>query len=121
MRSSIVEAAGGGDVLELDRGERRRDMDDRLDDLVGVLGVEEDGHAGKPGQGLDQAGLALHDRHGRLGPDVAQAEDGRAVGDDGDEVADGGVAAGEGRVVLDLEADLGHARACRPRRSVLSE
>jgi hypothetical protein len=34
-----------------------------------------------PGQLLEEHGLALHDRHRRLGSDVAEAEHGGAVGD----------------------------------------
>ena len=53
--------------------------------------------------------LALHDGHGAVDADVAQAEHGGAVGDDGDGVADGGVVIDEGGVGLDHLADLGDA------------
>ena len=46
---------------------------DRLDDLVGVLGVEADREGVDVGELLEQHRLALHHRHRRLGADVAQA------------------------------------------------
>ncbi len=104
-----LETSRRADVFELDGRERRGDGHDGLDDGVGVLGVEQDGHARQAAERLHQGGLPLHDRHGRQRPDIAQAEHGRSVGDDGHEMADGGEAPGQSGVLLDLEADFGDA------------
>ena len=82
-----LEAAGGGDVLEVDAAEAGGDELDGAHDLVDVLGVEADRPGVDVAEPLEQRGLALHHRHRRAGPDVAQAQDGGAVGDDGDGVA----------------------------------
>ena len=57
---------------------------------------------------LEQKGLSLHYGLAGEGSDVAQAEDGRAVGDDGHEIALVGVFVGILRMVLDLQAGVGH-------------
>ena len=89
---------------------------DRLDDLLGVLGVEADREGVDAGELLEQHRLALHHRHRRLGADVAEAEHGAAVGDDGDRVLLDRVLEGLGAVLVDVRADPGDARACRPSR-----
>ena len=58
---------------------------------------------------LEQDSLALHDRLAGGGADVAEAEDGRPVRDDADEVALAGVLVDELGVPGDLEARLGDA------------
>ena len=103
-----LEAAGGGDVLEVDPAVAGGQQLDRAHDLVGVLGGQADRPGVDPGELLEQQGLALHHRHGRLGADVAQAEHGRAVGDHGHGVALDGQLAGVGRVGGDRPADPGH-------------
>ena len=57
------------------------------DDLVGVLGVQADRERVDAAELLEEHRLALHHRHRGLGADVAEAEHGAAVGDDGDRVA----------------------------------
>ena len=89
---------------------------DRLDDLVGVLGVEADREGVDVGELLEQHRLALHHRHRRLGADVAEAEHGAAVGDDGDGVLLDRVLEGLGAVVVDVHGRPGRRRACRPSR-----
>ncbi len=80
------EAAGRGDVLEVDAAVRGGDGLNDGDDLLGVLGVQDDGPRVDAAELLEQDGLALHDGQGGLGTDVAQAQDGGAIGDDGDRV-----------------------------------
>ena len=82
-----LEAARRRDVLEVDAAERRRRRLHERDDLVDVLGVEAERERVDAGELLEQQRLALHHRHRRLRADVAEAEHGRAVGDDGDGVA----------------------------------
>ena len=71
--------------------------------------VEADREGVDPGEVLEQQRLALHDRQGALGTDVAEAEHGGAVGDDGHRVLLDRVLVDEGRVLLDGGADPGHA------------
>ena len=82
-----LEAARGGDVLEVDAAEAGGDHLDGLDDLVDVLGGQADRPGVDVGEPLEQRGLALHHRQRRARADVAEAEHGRAVGDDRDRVA----------------------------------
>jgi hypothetical protein len=102
-----LEAARRGDVLEVDAGEDRGDELDRPDDLVGVLGVEADREGVDAGEPLEERGLALHHGERREGPEVAQPEHGRPVGDDGDGVALDGEPTG---VVGRLRDRLAHPR-----------
>jgi len=52
-----LEAAGSGDVLEVDPTERRRQAGNGLDDLVDVGGVETTGTALTPANSLNSAAL----------------------------------------------------------------
>ena len=58
---------------------------------------------------LKRLRLAFHHRLAGERADVAESEDGGAVGDDGDEVALRGVLVGVVGIALDLEAGLGDA------------
>ena len=104
-----LEAARRGDVFQVhaavDGGEG---LDDH-DDFLGVLGVQADRPGIDVGELLEEGGLALHHRERRGRADVSQAQDGGAVGDDGDGVAlDGQVPRGGG-VLRDRQADAGDA------------
>ena len=68
-----LEAARGGDVLEVDAAEAGRDRLHRRDDLVDVLGVEADRERVDAAELLQQHRLALHHRHRRARADVAEA------------------------------------------------
>src|SRR5262249_20671248 len=74
-----LEAAWGGDVLQVDPAEHRRDGPHDPDDLVHVLGGQAEREGVDAGEFLEQEGLPLHHRHRPLRPDVAQAEDGGAI------------------------------------------
>jgi hypothetical protein len=104
-----LEAARRRDVLEVDAAEAGGHPDDGLDDLVGVGGVQADRDAVDAAELLEQHGLALHHRHRGRGPDVAEAQHGGAVGDDGDGVGHPGVVLGHRRLGRDRLADQGHA------------
>src|SRR2546427_4791954 len=60
-------------------------------------------------EGLEDHGVAFHDRQRGMGAAVAQAEDLRAVRDDRDGVAPAGVFERGDRVLVDGQAGLGHA------------
>ena len=89
------EAFRGGDVLEVDAAEARLHQSDRLDELVGILGIELDVDRIDVGEALEEDRLALHHRLGGERAEIAEAEDGGAVGDHGDEIALGGIIVGE--------------------------
>ena len=82
-----LEAARRRDVLEVDAAVGRGDPRDRVDELVDGAGLHAHGHGVDAGEVLEEHRLALHDRHGGQGSDVAEAEDRGAVADDGDRVA----------------------------------
>src|SRR3546814_14337522 len=65
--------------------------------------------AGDGGEALEQHRLAFHHRLGRLGAEVAEAGHRGAVGDDGDDVALGGVVVGLRLVVANAQAGRGNA------------
>ena len=76
-----LEASWCADVLEVDASERGCDAYHRLDDLVGVLGIEADGKGVDASELLEQHRLAFHDRHRSERAEVAKAQDRRAVTD----------------------------------------
>ena len=71
-----VEAAGCGDVLEVDAAEGGGEVPHDHDDLIRVLGGEADGPGVDARQLAEQDRLAFHDGHRTLGPDVAKPEHG---------------------------------------------
>ncbi len=113
-----LEAARRRDVLEVDAAEPGRDHLDGLHDLVGVLGRQADRPGVDVGEPLEQRRLALHHRQRRARADVAQAEHGRAVGDDGDGVALDREAAYVVGVGRQRQADATHARRVGHRQVV---
>ena len=111
-----VEALRRLDILEVDAAERRRHELDRAHDLVHVLRVEADGDGVDAGEALEENRFALHDGQACARANVAEAEHGRAVRDDGDHVALRRVVVDHLRVLLDLEARRGDARRVRERQ-----
>ena len=82
------------DVLEVDAAEAGGEIAHAVDEGVDVGGVDLDVDGVDVGEALEQHRLAFHHRLGRKRAAIAQAEDGRAIGDDGDEIALGGVIEG---------------------------
>ncbi len=82
-----LEALGRLDVFQVDAAEGRLETPHAFDELVDRLGVNLDVEAVDVGELLEEDRLALHDGLRREGTDVTEAEDGRAVRDDRDEVA----------------------------------
>ena len=113
-----LEAAGCRDVLEVDAAVGGGDGLDDGDDLFGVLGVQDDGPGIDAAEFLEQDGLAFHDGQGGLGTDVAQAQDGGAIGDDGDRVGLHGQQVGLLRHVVDGGAHAGDAGGVGAREVV---
>ena len=82
------------DVLEVDAAPALAEQLDAIDDLVRVLGRHFEIDGVDVGEALEQHRLAFHHRLRRQRAAIAEPEDGGAVGDDGDEIALGGVVVG---------------------------
>ncbi len=95
------EAVGRLDVLEIDAAEGRPQVAHAVDELVDVLGGDEHVDAVDIGEALEEDGLAFHHRLRGERAQVAEAEDGSAVRDDGNEVALVRVVVGQRRVLGD--------------------
>ena len=98
-----VETIGGLDVLKINATKSRLKGGHRIDDLVEVSLGQLDVKDINARKLLKEHALALHDRLGRQGTNVAQAQDRRAIGDDTHEVAPGGVLKGIDGVFGNLE------------------
>ena len=107
------EALGRLDVFQVDTAEARGQEAHAVYQLFGVLGVDAEVDAVDVGEALEQDRLAFHHRLGAERAQVAQAEDGGAVADHGDQVALGGVVVGERRILGDFQARRGDARRIR--------
>ncbi|MNN38493.1 hypothetical protein D3C81_1524920 [compost metagenome] len=114
-----LEAFRGLDVLQVDAAPGVADVLDHGDELVRVGGLHFDIEAVDVGEAFEQDGLALHHRLGRQRAEVAQTEDGRAVGDDGDQVSLGGIVVGLVRIGGDGQDRHGHARRVGQRQVAL--
>ena len=92
------EAVGRGDVLQVDPAETGAEQLDRIDEPLRVGGVDLEVDRIDVGEALEQHRLAFHHRLRRQRAEIAEAEDGGAVGNDGDEIALGGEVIGLARI-----------------------
>ncbi len=106
-------------VLEIDAAERGAEVAHRIDELVGILGVDEQIDRIDVGEALEQRGLAFHHGLCRQSAEIAESEDGRAVGDDGDEVALACVVIGRRRILRDGAHGHRHPRRISERQVAL--
>ena len=108
-----VEAFGRFDVFEVDAAESRLQRGDNVYQFLRVFFVDFDVEHIHTGEFFEQYAFAFH--HGFAGQcaDVAQTQNGGAVGDDGDQVAFGGVFVGVLRVGMDFHTGSGDARRIR--------
>ena len=105
-----LEAARRGDVLQVDPAVARGRWPRTISTISSVSWVSrQTGQASTPANRLNSAALPSITGSDAAGPDVAQAEHGRAVGDHGDRVALDGQPAGVVGVLRDRQADPGHA------------
>ncbi len=102
------EAVGGADVLEIDASDGGRQELAESNDLCRVLAVDLDVEDVDVGEGLEEDALALHHRLARHRPDVAESEDGGAVGHHRHQVSLVGVFVDQLGVARDLEARFRH-------------
>ncbi len=89
------------DVLEIDAAPALAQQLDAIDDLIGIFRRHFEIDGVDIGEALEQHRLAFHHRLGGERPAIAQPENGCAVGDDGDEIALGGVVEGAALVLGD--------------------
>jgi hypothetical protein len=111
-----LEAARRRDIFQVDAAETRRERGHSGYDLVDAGAGQADGHGVDAGEPLEQQRLALHHRHRGRRTDVAQAEHGRAIGDDGDRVGHPGVIGGQLGLLGDRGAHPGDPRRVRHRQ-----
>jgi hypothetical protein len=107
------------DVLEVDAAEGGAQIAHAIDDGIDIRAVDQDVDGIDVGKTLEQRALALHHGLGRLRAEVAEAEDRRAVGDDGHHVALVGVVVGELGIAGDGEHRHRHARRIGERQIAL--
>ncbi len=114
-----LKAARRGDVLQIDAAEAAGEQVHRAHELVHILRADAQRKGVHVRKRLEQHALALHDGHTRLWPDVAKAEHGRTVRDDGAEIVPARERVALVRVALDLQTRLGHAGRICERQVVL--
>ena len=85
------EAGGGGDVFQVDPAEARLEQSDRVDEGVDVFGRDFEVDRIDVGEALEQHRFAFHHRLRGKRAEIAEAEDGGAVRDDGHEITLGGI------------------------------
>ena len=104
-----VKAVGRLDVFEVDAAEGWLQRGDDVHQLVGVFFVDFDIEHINAGKFLEQHAFAFHYRLAGQRADIAQAQHGRAVADNADQVAARGVAKHIGRVLHDFFTRRSHA------------
>ena len=107
------------DVFKVDAAEGRLQRRDRLDHAVDLRRVDLDVEDVDAGEFLEQHRLAFHHRLGGERADIAEAEHGRAVGDDADQIGAAGVVGGGRRIVADGKAWRRDARRIGERQVAL--
>ena len=114
-----LKASGRGNILKVDAAERAGDERDGIDEFVHIVRLDTQREGIHIAEGLEEHAFALHDRHTGLRADIAETEDGRAVGDDGAEIPAAGQLVAFLKILLDLHARLGDARRVGERQIVL--
>ena len=114
-----IEAFGRLDVFEVDAAEGGLEAFHDFDDFIGILGSQIDIVDIDVGEALEKDALAFHDGLTGQSADIAKAEHGRAVADDGHEVVAAGVDGGSLRIPGDFQAGLGNARGIGHRQILL--
>jgi hypothetical protein len=89
------ETVGRLDVFQVDAAEGWAQVAYRGDEFLDVLGVQLQVDGVDVGKALEQHRLAFHHRLGSERAQIAQPQDGGAVGDDGHHVAFGGIFVGQ--------------------------
>ena len=85
-----AETVWSGNVFKVDAAEARLKQSNGVDKGVGVLGRDFQVDGIHIGEALEEHRLAFHHRLRRKRAEIAEAKDGGAVGNDGDQIALGG-------------------------------
>ena len=101
-----LKASGCGNVLEVNAAEAAREKIYGSYELVNVLCLDAKGECVNVGKRLEECALTLHNRHTCLRADIAETENGRAVGDYRNEIVTSGELKGLGDVLLNLKTGL---------------
>ena len=104
-----LETAGSADIFQVDAAKAAGNQVDGAYQLVNILAADADGERIHIGKGLEQGALALHNGHAGFGADIAQAQNGGAVGDNGHQVVAAGQLIALVIIVMDHHARLGNA------------
>ncbi len=107
------------DVLEIDAAPALAQELDAIDEGVRILRRDLEIDGIDVGEAFEQDRLAFHHRLRRERAAIAQPEDGGAVGDDGDEIALGGVIVGAAFILGDRQHRHGDARRIGQRQVAL--
>ena len=110
------EAFRGLDVFQVDGAEGGLHGLDNLDQFFRLLDVQFNVKNVNVREHLEQNALAFHHRLGRIRTDVAQAQNGGAVGHHAHQVGASCVQGALGRILLDAEAGFGYARRIGKRQ-----
>ena len=115
-----VEAFRCFDVFEIDAAEGGFQRCDDLNQFAGIGFVDFDVEYVDVGKFFEQYAFAFHHGFACQRADVAQTQNRGTVGNDGHEIAFGGVFVGVQRIGVDFHARCGHARRIGQRQVVLS-
>src|SRR5690554_6513057 len=99
------------DILKVDATPSVSNARHRIDERLRTFGIDLNIHRVDTGKALEQHALAFHDRLARQGPEIAQAKNGGAVGNDRNQVAFAGIAISILGIARDLAHRLGDTRA----------
>ena len=113
------EAFGRADILEIDAAEGRAEIAHRIDEGVRILGRHLEIDRIDVGEALEENGLALHHGFRRERAEIAEAQYGGAVRDDGDEVALGRIIESARRILRDRQHRHGDAGRIGERQIAL--
>ena len=102
------EALRSLDILQVDTTERRLESCHGFDKFLRVQLIDLDVENIDIGKFLEQYRLALHHRLGGQAADIAQPQNRRAIGDNGNQVTPGGIVRCRHRVFRDLPAGKGN-------------
>ena len=119
QRSLNRKALGRGDVFQIDAAECRGDICDGFDKCLGARRFDLNIKYVDTSEVFEQDRFTLHHRLGRQRSDLAQAEHGAAVGNNGDEVSLVGVSIHTLGVARDRAHGSGNAGAVCERQVVL--
>jgi len=86
-----LEAAGGGDILQVDAAERSGEKRNSIDDIIDFLGTDAERECIDVAEGLEKGALSFHNGHAGFRSDITETKDSRAIRNDCDKVMTAGI------------------------------